>query len=190
MSAASTAQRQIGDGAQLIPAWANGRLQPVEKLAVHQRGLRHQAISVFVMRGRQVLIQRRALGKYHTPGLWANTVCTHPHWGESHAACASRRLGEELGITGLPLHHAGVVEYRADVGDGLIEHEVVQIYITEAPPGMRLDPDPAEVMDTAWRDLDDLARETRTTPQHFTPWLRLYLAEHAETIFGAAAPAA
>ncbi len=66
----------------MIPAWVNGTLQPVEKLEAHERGLKHKAVSVFVTRGDDVLIQRRALGKYHTPGLWANTCCTHPNWDE------------------------------------------------------------------------------------------------------------
>ena len=86
---------------ELIPAWIDGSLAPVPKLAVHRMGLRHNAVSVFVTRGGAVLIQRRALDKYHSAGLWANTCCTHPHWGESAAACARRRLGEELGIGGL-----------------------------------------------------------------------------------------
>ena len=63
---------------QLIPAWIDEVLAPVEKLAVHRTGLRHKAVSVFVIDGGRVLIQRRAAGKYHTPGLWANTCCTHP----------------------------------------------------------------------------------------------------------------
>ena len=62
----------------MIPAWVDGVLTPVEKLEVHQRGLRHKAISVFILRGTEVLLQRRALEKYHTPGLWANACCTHP----------------------------------------------------------------------------------------------------------------
>jgi isopentenyl-diphosphate delta-isomerase len=74
-------------------------LQPVEKLEAHQRGLRHKAISVFLMRDGKVLLQRRAMHKYHTPGLWANTCCTHPFWGEASLDCATRRLGEELGLT-------------------------------------------------------------------------------------------
>ncbi len=168
----------------MIPAWVDGRLRPVEKLAVHLRGLRHQAISVFVMRGREVLIQRRAMGKYHTPGLWANTVCTHPHWGESHAECAVRRLKEELGITGLQLRHSGAVEYRADVGGGLVEHELVQVFTAEAPADLSVAPDRDEVMETAWIDLDRLARDSRCRPERYTPWLRLYLAEHREAIFG------
>ena len=67
----------------LIPAWINGTLTPTDKLEVHRRGLRHKAVSVFVLSGDHVLIQQRALTKYHTPGLWANTCCTHPHWDEA-----------------------------------------------------------------------------------------------------------
>ncbi len=170
---------------ELVPAWVDGVLQPVEKLAVHQRGLRHRAVSVFVMAGPAVLIQRRAAGKYHTPGLWANTCCTHPRWGEAHAACAERRLREELGITGLVLHFAGRVEYRADVGAGLTEHEVVDIFRAEAPRDLALAPDPAEVWETRWIDLPTLTAEVAREPDRFTPWLRIYLADHRDRIFGA-----
>jgi len=169
----------------MIPAWVRGSLVPVEKLEVHQRGLRHKAISVFVMRGTQTLIQRRALEKYHTPGLWANACCTHPFWDEPALACACRRLEEELGITGLHLEHRDQVEYRADVGGGLTEHELVEIYTAEAIAFTTIDPNPAEVMDTAWVELEDLARQTRESPEKFTPWLRIYLAEHMDSIFTA-----
>ena len=142
-----------------IPAWVNGALAPVEKLEVHRRGLRHKAVSVFVTRGGAVLIQRRALDKYHTPGLWANTCCTHPHWGETAAACARRRLGEELGITGLDPSGATRLEYRAEVGEGMTEHEVVDIFAARRRPTCASRPDPGEVMQTAWIDLADLAAE-------------------------------
>ncbi|MCC5976135.1 MAG: NUDIX domain-containing protein, partial [Rubellimicrobium sp.] len=105
----------------MIPAWVNGTLTPVDKMQAHVQGLRHKAVSVFVMNRGRVLIQQRAMGKYHTPGLWANTCCTHPDWDEPAEACALRRLRQELGITGLAPVHRGQVEYRADVGHGLIE---------------------------------------------------------------------
>lgn len=168
----------------MIPAWVDGELIPVEKLAAHQRGLRHLAVSVFVIRNGAILIQRRAMGKYHTPGLWANTCCTHPAWDEDPLACAHRRVNEELGITGLTLHHRGQIEYRADVGNDLIEHEVVEVFIAEADDSMPLAPNPDEVMDTRWITPATLAREIAATPERFTPWLRIYLDKHNEMILG------
>ena len=171
----------------MIPAWVNGTLTPVEKLEVHQRGLRHKAVSVFVMDGDKVLIQRRALSKYHTPGMWANTCCTHPGWDETPGDCAVRRLDEELGITGVYPAHRDRVEYRADVGNGLIEHEVVDIFLADAAPGLRVTPNPEEVAEVRWINLYDLAAEVARRPAIYTPWLRIYLAEHKDKIFGALA---
>ncbi|MFW2545451.1 isopentenyl-diphosphate Delta-isomerase [Primorskyibacter sp. 2E107] len=168
----------------MIPAWINDTLVPVEKLDVHRRGLRHKAVSVFVMRDGQVLIQQRAQSKYHTPGLWANTCCTHPHWDETPLDCATRRLREELGITALSPIFRQQVEYRADVGAGLTEHEVVDIFIAEAGPDMPLRPDPDEVMATDWVALGDLKRRVLQDPEAFTPWLRIYLDTHSSAIFG------
>ncbi len=160
-----------------IPAWIDGTLTPVDKLEVHRRGLRHPAISVFVMDGDRTLLQRRSTSKYHTPGLWANTCCTHPGWNETPSACAARRLREELGIVGLTLHRAGSVEYRADLGHGLTEHEVVDLFAAQASRALRLAPDPGEVSDTEWVSLPDLARRIEAAPDHYTPWLRIYLAQ-------------
>ncbi len=167
-----------------IPAWVDGTLTPVEKLDAHKRGLKHKAVSVFVTRGEMVLIQRRALGKYHTPGLWANTCCTHPDWDEDSLTCANRRLEEELGITGLAPDYRDRVEYRADVGGGLIEHEVVDIFVAEADDEMPLNPNPDEVMDTEWLTYGDLLHRVTKKPSDFTPWLRIYLDTYAERIFG------
>ena len=170
----------------MIPAWVDGTLTPVEKLEVHQRGLRHKAVSVFVVRNKsEVLIQQRALCKYHTPGLWANTCCTHPEWDESPTYCAKRRLTEELGITGVIPLHRGKVEYRADVGGGLIEHEVVEVFLAQASPEMTLDPNPDEVMATRWINFYDLNAEVARHPERFTPWLQVYLEQHSNLIFGA-----
>ncbi|MCX7566867.1 isopentenyl-diphosphate delta-isomerase [Sulfitobacter sp. F26169L] len=168
----------------MIPAWIDGQLQPVEKLAAHQRGLRHKAVSVFVMAGSALLIQQRARTKYHTPSLWANTCCTHPDWAETDAACAHRRLDEELGIKGLELQHRGRVEYHADVGGGLTEHEQVEVFVAESPPDLSLSPNADEVMDTRWINLEELRAEIAVTPQKFTPWLRIYMDQHSALIFG------
>jgi len=169
----------------MIPAWIDGVLTPVEKLAAHRKGLRHKAVSVFVMDGPRVLLQKRAAGKYHTPGLWTNTCCTHPDWHEAAEACAVRRLGEELGIAGLAPVHRGRVEYRAEVGGGLIEHEVVDIFTAEADASLRVRPNPEEVEEVRWAAIGTLEDEIAIRPEAFTPWLRIYLAQHSDMIFGA-----
>ena len=167
----------------MIPAWVDGELCPVEKLDVHRRGLRHKAVSVFVMRGNKTLLQRRALTKYHTPGLWANACCTHPLWGETAEDCAPRRLQQELGIEGLTPRHRGQIIYRADVGGGLVEDEVVEVFTAEAPDKMAMAPNPDEVAEVAWVDMDVLLAGIERAPERYTPWLRIYLRDHMSEIF-------
>ncbi|WP_371227441.1 isopentenyl-diphosphate Delta-isomerase [Roseovarius sp. 2305UL8-3] len=167
----------------LIPAWVDGDLVAVDKLEVHQRGLRHKAVSVFVMHGNDVLIQRRAQSKYHTPGLWANTCCTHPHWNETARHCALRRLDEELGIRAKTLDYRDRLEYRADVGNGLIEHELVDVFLWRVTRKLAVRPNPDEVMDTEWVDMAELVRRVDAQPEKFTPWLKIYLEHHTEQIF-------
>jgi isopentenyl-diphosphate delta-isomerase len=167
----------------MIPAWVDGTLTPVEKLEAHVKGLRHKAISVFVMDGDHLLIQKRAAGKYHTPGLWANTCCTHPEWNESGMDCAQRRLKEELGITGLTLDQRETLEYRAPVGGGMIEHEVVEVFVANAPD-VTWDLNPDEVEAVRWVHTDALTADIVRNPDQFTAWLRIYMTEHKERIFG------
>lgn len=169
---------------EMIPAWVGGSLTPVDKLKVHRKGLRHKAVSIFVFDGENVLIQRRAVGKYHSGGLWANTCCTHPKWGEASVDCAVRRLREELGISGLYPAYTDRIEYRADVGGGLTEHEVVDIYLAYAKPDTIITANPEEVSEVRWVGLYDLAAEVKRHPERFTRWLAIYLSEHMDRIFG------
>lgn len=168
-----------------VPAWIDGQLRPVEKMDVHRRGLRHRAVSVFVLSEEKVLLQKRAAGKYHTPGLWANACCTHPAWGEAPHNAATRRLTEELGVTGLPLDWRDRIEYRADVGGGLVEHEVVDLYVGRPAGRLALAPDPAEVAETRWMAYHDLVRDVACHPEFYTPWLEIYLRDHSHRIVGA-----
>ena len=169
----------------MIPAWVDGTLQPVEKLAAHLDGLRHKAVSVFVVHEGEVLIQQRAAGKYHTPGLWANTCCTHPHWDEDPRICAIRRLEEELGLVGVDPIWKDQIEYRAAVGGDMVEHEVVDLFLATPDTRPALNLNPEEVQATRWVSLEELEAEVAATPEAFTPWLRIYLAEHKASVFGA-----
>jgi isopentenyl-diphosphate delta-isomerase len=89
-----------------------------------------------------------------------------------------------LGITGLDVQAAGTVEYRAAVGGGMVEHEVVALFRAKAGPELPLALNPAEVQAARWVGVQELSAEIAATPEAFTPWLRIYLAEHSAQIFG------
>ena len=168
----------------MIPTWVDSKLVPVEKFEAHKKGLKHKAVSVFFLQGNKILLQRRAMGKYHTPGLWANTCCTHPDWGELPGDCVVRRLQQELGITGIHPEFRHHLEYRAEVGNGLIEHEAVDVFLAHVPSDLPVTPNPDEVMETRWLDYHDLLAEISHHPDRFTPWLKIYLRDHVDMIFG------
>jgi isopentenyl-diphosphate Delta-isomerase len=160
----------------MIPAIADdSTLYPIEKMAAHRAGTLHQAVSVFVFCGTDLLIQKRALTKYHCGGTWANTCCTHPHWGESLDDSAHRRLREEMGFD-LALTRAKVIDYRADVTDDLIEHERVQVYVSRVN---RVDVEIVlnhhEVCDFAWASVEHLKEDAASNPSLYAPWFRIYL---------------
>ena len=139
------------------------------KLDAHRTGVLHRAFSVFVFDSQGfLLLQQRARSKYHSGGLWTNTCCGHPRPGEATVAAAQRRLREEMGIA-CALREAGRFLYRADVGGGLVEHELDHVLVgrSDREPV----PDPAEV--AGWRRaaVADLQVEMARVPSRFTAWL-------------------
>jgi isopentenyl-diphosphate Delta-isomerase len=165
----------------MIPAIGpGGSLYAIEKLAAHQHGILHQAVSIFVFCGEDLLIQKRALTKYHCGGLWANTCCTHPHWGETLADSAHRRLREEMGFD-LALTPTNIITYEADVTNGLREHERVQVFMAHVN---RVEVDVAlnehEVCDFAWANVAYLKENAISQPELYAPWFKIYLARWDE----------
>ncbi len=154
---------------------ADRRVGTAGKTLAHRAGLLHRAFSILVHNhAGDLLIQRRAPGKYHSGGLWANTCCSHPRPGERTEDAAHRRLKEEMGID-CALDQAGALLYRADVGNGLTEHEYDHVFVGrwEGSP----EPDPAEVVEWRWVRPRDLRRWMRARPHRFVPWFPLALRE-------------
>jgi isopentenyl-diphosphate Delta-isomerase len=169
----------LDSAAIVIPAIAaDGTYYPIEKMAAHRgAGVRHLAVSVFVFDGDALLIQRRAAGKYHSAGLWANTCCSHPHWNEAPAVAAARRLEEELGIA-LSLRPCAVLDYDADVSDELREVERVHVFRADADrASLNIVPNVAEVAETRWVGVDKLRADAS---DDYAPWFRIYLQRWAE----------
>jgi isopentenyl-diphosphate delta-isomerase len=145
-----------------------------EKLAAHRApGQLHRAFSVFLFdeRGR-LLLQQRAMGKYHSPGVWSNTCCGHPYPGEAPFAAAARRTHEELSVSPSLLAEAGTVRYNhPDPASGLVEQEYNHLFVglLQSPPR----PDPDEVASTAFVTPAELAR--RHARDVFSAWFMTVL---------------
>lgn len=144
-----------------------------EKIAAHAANLLHRAFSIFIYRknnGLEVLLQQRALGKYHSPGLWTNTCCSHPRPGESILDAGKRRLQEEFGFT-TSLKQFGWFHYNAHFDNGLSENEIDHILIGNIDNENLIQPNPEEIHAWRWVNPATLQQEIAADPAGFTPWL-------------------
>jgi len=140
----------------------------MEKLEVHEKGLLHRAITVYVFNSEhKLLLQQRANGKYHCGGLWSNTTCGHPYPQESTQDAAKRRLFEEMGLR-LTLHPVFELSYNLPLSNGLTEHEYGHVFF--AVSDQLPQPDPAEADGWRYCSLDEIQTEMQQHPEHFTPW--------------------
>jgi isopentenyl-diphosphate delta-isomerase len=141
------------------------------KTRAHLLGALHRAFSVFVINADgQLLLQKRALTKYHSRGLWSNTCCGHPRPNESIEHASRRRLREEMGVNS-NLSELFDFVYRANLEDGLIENEYdhVLVGLFEGVPN----PDPSEVAEWRWVDLSTLSADLKENPENYTYWFRI-----------------
>jgi isopentenyl-diphosphate delta-isomerase len=144
-----------------------------DKLQAHLHGELHRAFSVYVLNADgQLLLQQRAGSKYHTAGMWSNTCDGHPRPGETVPRAAQRRLTEEMGIA-CPLVVRAAFPYRADVGEGLVEHEIDHLLIGRYDADPK--PDPNEVSAWKWMDLSAVAEDAEAHPEQYVPWLAIAL---------------
>ena len=143
----------------------------MEKIEAHRRALLHRAFSVFIFDSQgRMLLQQRAPGKYHSPGLWTNACCSHPRPDEDTAAAAVRRLREELGFT-TELTELFAFTYRSEYDNGLTEYEYDHVFVGWYDG--KVHPDPAEVGDYCFRTMAEIAADLNSSPGKYTSWFYL-----------------
>lgn len=145
----------------------------MEKLKAHLVGELHRALSVLVFNSKgEILLQQRAFSKYHTPGLWSNTACSHPRPGEVSLEAATRRLEEEMGFT-TKLKESFAFIYKAHFDNGLIEHEFDHVFFGTFDGEPVINPE--EANDFRWIKIEDLMEDMRSTPELYTVWFRIIM---------------
>lgn len=148
----------------------------MEKQQAHINGLLHRAFSVFLFNSKgEMLLQKRAPEKYHSPLKWTNAVCSHPRIEETYLEGAKRRVKEELGID-VDITEKFHFIYRADVGNGLWEHELDHVFVGTFEDSFYLNKQ--EVDEVRYISVDDLDKEIHENPENFTEWFKIILEEY------------
>lgn len=143
----------------------------MEKLEAHQKGLLHRAFSIFLFNSqKQLLLQQRALDKYHSPGLWTNTCCSHPRPNETIKDAANRRLFEEMGIScDLTIKTSFI--YKAAFDNGLTEHELDYVLVGSYNESPVINP--AEANAFKWMSIEELKKDIKAHPGYYTEWFKI-----------------
>jgi len=142
-----------------------------EKLKAHQDAKLHRAFSIYIFNSRgELLIQQRALGKYHCPGIWANTCCSHPRPDEKLEDAVHRRLVEEMGFD-TELSEVMKFVYKVEFENGLTENEFLHVLIGEADASVVMNPE--EVNDYRWISISDLKKDIAENPDKYAYWFKI-----------------
>jgi len=143
----------------------------MEKLEAHQKGVRHRAFSIFIFNSKgEMLLQKRALRKYHSPGLWSNACCSHPFPSEEIQVAALRRLQEEMGFTS-PIEEAFHFSYNISFENGLTENEIDHVFVGKYDG--ELSANPEEIADYTYRSMEEIRQDLIDKPERYTAWFRI-----------------
>lgn len=143
----------------------------MEKLEAHEKALLHRAFSVFIFNAKgEVLMQQRALTKYHSAGLWTNSCCSHPFPDETTYAAANRRLEEEMGLS-TDLQFIFKFRYIAPFENKLTEHEIDHVFVgkTDNLPTINME----EVHAFKYMHLEEIKEDITTNPEKYTAWFKI-----------------
>jgi isopentenyl-diphosphate Delta-isomerase len=145
----------------------------MEKMEAHEKALLHRAFSVFIFNSKgEMLLQQRALSKYHSGGLWTNTCCSHPFPNEAVEQAATRRLQEEMGFT-CALQKVFTFTYKASFANGLTEHEYDHVFV--GTYDAIITPNEQEVADYCYKKIEDIVGDMQVRPAQYTSWFAIAL---------------
>ena len=150
------------------------------KMEAHEKAVLHRAFSVFIFNDKnELMLQQRAFHKYHSPGLWTNTCCSHQRNGETNLEAGKRRLEEEMGFV-TELQESTSFIYKAPFDNGLTEYEYDHIMIGHynGTPNINTD----EVADWKWMPLEDVKVDMTFHPDNYTAWFKIIFEKFYEFI--------
>jgi isopentenyl-diphosphate delta-isomerase len=159
----------------------DGEIGIMPKLEAHQKGVLHRAVSVFVFNSKnELLVQQRAMGKYHSAGLWSNTCCSHPRQGESPEDGAARRLYEEMRIY-CHIEEAFSFIYKAELENDLTEYEYDHVFVgvSDDMPN----PDAEEVAGWGYVSREMLDADIQAHPEKYTEWFKICVEGYGTELF-------
>ena len=150
------------------------------KMEAHEKAVLHRAFSVFVFNEKnELMLQQRALHKYHSPGLWTNTCCSHQRDGESNLAAGERRLFEEMGFV-TELKETISFIYKAPFENGLTEHEYDHILVGHYENDPEINTE--EVGEWRWMDLELVKKDIKNNPENYTSWFKIIFEKYYKTL--------
>ncbi len=143
----------------------------MEKMEAHEKALLHRAFSIFIFNSNgELMLQQRAFHKYHSPGLWTNTCCSHPRPGETTIDAAHRRLVEEMGFD-CDFEEAFSFTYKAPFSNNLTEHEFDHVFIGKSDNEPIINSE--EVASFRMDTLENISKQMESNPEDFTVWFRI-----------------
>ncbi len=141
------------------------------KMEAHEKAILHRAFSVFIFNNKnELMLQQRALHKYHSPGLWTNTCCSHQREGEDNITAGTRRLQEEMGFV-VPLKETTSFIYKAPFDNGLTEHELDHILVGSYDGKPIINQD--EVAAWKWMPVEAVKNDIEEHPEVYTAWFKI-----------------
>ena len=147
------------------------KLGTMGKMEAHEKAVLHRAFSIFILNSNQeLLMQQRAFGKYHSPGLWTNTCCSHQREGESNLEAGNRRMMEEMGMT-VPLQELFTFIYKASFDNGLTEHELDHVMVGFSDEDPKINT--IEVASFKWMSLEALKKDLVKNPNNYSVWFAI-----------------